>query len=66
MLNVSNHAPYIRQGPLMLEMGVLPPVAAASAACMILFTSAAASAAFYVFGCVGGIGRGGRRGTGIE
>lgn len=37
----------------MLEMGVLPPVAAASAACMILYTSAAASAAYYVFGCVG-------------
>jgi hypothetical protein len=36
----------------MLQMGVLPPVAAASSACMIMFTSAAASAAFYVFGCV--------------
>ncbi len=34
----------------MLEMGVLPPVAAASAACMIMYTSAAASAAYYVFG----------------
>jgi uncharacterized membrane protein YfcA len=36
----------------MLEMGVLPAVAAASAATMILYTSAAASAAFYVFGLI--------------
>ena len=36
----------------MLEMGVLPPVAAASAATMILYTSAAASAAYYVFGLI--------------
>jgi len=39
-------------GPLMLEMGVLPAVAAASTATMILYTSAAASAAFYVFGLI--------------
>lgn len=44
----------IVKGPLMLEMGVGPQVAAASAACMILYTSAAASAAYYVFGYVGG------------
>lgn len=44
--------PLTHRGPLMLEMGVLPPVAAASAACMILYTSAAASAAYFVFGCV--------------
>ena len=36
----------------MLEMGVLPAVAASSAACMILYTSAAATAAFYVFGLI--------------
>lgn len=34
----------------MLEMDVLPAVASASAACMILYTSAAASFAFYIFG----------------
>lgn len=37
----------------MLELGVLAPVASATAACMILYTSASATAAFYVFGCVG-------------
>lgn len=42
----------IVKGPLMLEMGVSPPVAAASAATMILYTSAAASVAFYVFGLI--------------
>jgi uncharacterized membrane protein YfcA len=36
----------------MLEMGVLPPVAAASAGTMILFTSAAASVAFYTFSLI--------------
>merc|ERR1711972_695989 len=40
----------IVKGPLMLEMGVLPSVASASAAAMILFTSAAASTSFVVFG----------------
>jgi uncharacterized membrane protein YfcA len=39
----------IVKGPLMLEMGVIPPVAAASAALMILYTSAAATLAYYVF-----------------
>merc|ERR1712060_104225 len=37
-------------GPLMLEMGVNPLVAAATAATMILFTSSAACASFQVFG----------------
>ena len=36
----------------MLEMGVLPPVAAASASIMILFTSAAATVAFYTFSLI--------------
>jgi len=40
----------IVKGPLMLEMGVMPAVASASAAAMILFTSAAASTSFLVFG----------------
>lgn len=40
----------IIKGPLMLEMGIMPSVASASAAAMILFTSAAASASFVVFG----------------
>lgn len=40
----------IVKGPLMLEMGVTPVVASASAATMILFTSAAASTSFVVFG----------------
>uniref|UniRef100_I2CPE9 Transmembrane protein TauE like protein n=1 Tax=Nannochloropsis gaditana (strain CCMP526) TaxID=1093141 RepID=I2CPE9_NANGC len=44
----------IVKGPLMLEMGVLPPVAAASAATMILYTSASATVAFYVFGLIPG------------
>mmetsp|Transcript_136987 Transcript_136987/g.425616 ORF Transcript_136987/g.425616 Transcript_136987/m.425616 type:complete len:115 (+) Transcript_136987:309-653(+) len=34
----------------MLEMGILPTVASASAAAMILFTSAAASVSFIAFG----------------
>jgi len=38
------------QGPLMLEMGVLPDVAAASSATMILFTSASASLVYLSFG----------------
>merc|ERR1712232_992359 len=40
----------IVKGPLMLEMGIMPSVASASAAAMILFTSAAASTPFIVFG----------------
>lgn len=40
----------IVKGPLMLEMGVNPSVASASSAAMILFTSAAASVSFMVFG----------------
>jgi len=40
----------IVKGPLMLEMGIAPSVASASAAAMILFTSAAASTSFVVFG----------------
>merc|ERR1712072_1466385 len=40
----------IVKGPLMLEMGVLPPVAAATAAQMILFTTSAACVSFEVFG----------------
>eukprot|EP00929_Paragymnodinium_shiwhaense_P025280 TRINITY_DN15335_c0_g3_i1.p1 TRINITY_DN15335_c0_g3~~TRINITY_DN15335_c0_g3_i1.p1 ORF type:complete len:595 (-),score=94.46 TRINITY_DN15335_c0_g3_i1:112-1896(-) len=40
----------IVKGPLMLEMGVVPVVASASAAAMILYTSAAASISFIVFG----------------
>lgn len=40
----------IVKGPLMLEMGIMPAVAAASAAAMILYTSAAASISFMVFG----------------
>lgn len=40
----------IVKGPLMLEMGVNPLVAAATAATMILFTSAAACVSFEVFG----------------
>jgi len=40
----------IVKGPLMLEMGVLPAVTAASSSAMILFTSASATATFYVFG----------------
>lgn len=42
----------IVKGPLMLEMGVLPAVAAASAATMILYTSASATVAFAVFGLI--------------
>jgi len=40
----------IVKGPLMLEMGVSPRVAAASAATMILFTTSAACVSFQVFG----------------
>mmetsp|Transcript_18937 Transcript_18937/g.44054 ORF Transcript_18937/g.44054 Transcript_18937/m.44054 type:complete len:600 (+) Transcript_18937:101-1900(+) len=40
----------IVKGPLMLEMGVMPAVASASAATMVLFTSACASVSFVVFG----------------
>mmetsp|Transcript_32050 Transcript_32050/g.75168 ORF Transcript_32050/g.75168 Transcript_32050/m.75168 type:complete len:557 (-) Transcript_32050:152-1822(-) len=40
----------IVKGPLMLEMGVIPSVASASAAAMVLFTSLAASTSFFVFG----------------
>lgn len=38
------------KGPLMLEMGVLPAVSSATAAAMILYTSAAASLSYAVFG----------------
>ena len=47
-----NKNPERLQGPLMLEMGVLPDVAAATSATMILFTSAAAAAVFLSFGGV--------------
>merc|ERR1712194_982722 len=40
----------IVKGPLMLEMGVHPAVASATAATMTLFTSAAACASFQIFG----------------
>merc|ERR1719456_892385 len=40
----------IVKGPLMLEMGVIPAVASASAAAMILMTAASATASFVVFG----------------
>uniref|UniRef100_A0A7S4R551 Membrane transporter protein n=1 Tax=Alexandrium monilatum TaxID=311494 RepID=A0A7S4R551_9DINO len=40
----------IVKGPLMLEMGVEPLVAAATAATMILFTTSAACVSFQVFG----------------
>merc|ERR1719502_120603 len=40
----------IVKGPMMLEMGVPPPVAAATAAQMILFTTSAACVSFEVFG----------------
>jgi uncharacterized membrane protein YfcA len=42
----------IIKGPLMLEMGVLPAVAAASAAVMILFTSGGAIVGFALFGLI--------------
>lgn len=38
------------QGPLMLELGVCPEVAAATSATMILFTSAAAAIVYLHFG----------------
>lgn len=40
----------IVKGPLMLEMNVLPAVASASSATMILFTTGAASLSYYLFG----------------
>jgi len=40
----------IVKGPLMLEMGVLPEVASATSATMILFTSFAATACYVLFG----------------
>lgn len=40
----------IVKGPLMLEMGVEPAVSAATAACMILFTSSTAALTFWLFG----------------
>ncbi|KAL0026889.1 hypothetical protein WJX77_009207 [Trebouxia sp. C0004] len=40
----------IVKGPLMLEMGVLPDVAAATSATMILFTSSSASLVYLSFG----------------
>lgn len=40
----------IVKGPLMLEMGVLPDVAAATCATMILFTAASASVIYLTFG----------------
>jgi len=40
----------IVKGPLMLEMGITPSVASATAATMILFTSSAATGSFAVFG----------------
>jgi uncharacterized membrane protein YfcA len=40
----------IVKGPLMLEMGVLPPVSSATAAFMILFTTASAASTYVVFG----------------
>jgi uncharacterized membrane protein YfcA len=42
----------IIKGPLMLEMGILPQVAAANAAAMILFTTATACLSFFLFGAV--------------
>lgn len=42
----------IVKGPLMLEMGVAPSVASATAATMILFTTCAASVSFAVFGLI--------------
>lgn len=38
------------QGPLLLELGVLPDVAAATCATMILFTAAVASMVYLSFG----------------
>jgi len=40
----------IVKGPLMLEMGVLPEVSAATAAFMILYTSATATVTYAAFG----------------
>eukprot|EP01062_Namystynia_karyoxenos_P023445 TRINITY_DN1905_c0_g1_i3.p1 TRINITY_DN1905_c0_g1~~TRINITY_DN1905_c0_g1_i3.p1 ORF type:complete len:611 (+),score=201.38 TRINITY_DN1905_c0_g1_i3:82-1833(+) len=40
----------IVKGPLMLEMGVMPEVAGATAAFMILFTSASATSSYALFG----------------
>ena len=47
-----NRLVYAYQGPLMLEMGILPDVAAATSATMIMFTAAAASAVYISFGNV--------------
>ena len=38
------------KGPLMLEMGILPQVASATSACMILFTSFTATTSYIAFG----------------
>ncbi|CAK0781249.1 hypothetical protein CVIRNUC_005324 [Coccomyxa viridis] len=42
----------IVKGPLMLEMGVLPDVAAATSATMIIFTAASASVVYLSFGSI--------------
>mmetsp|Transcript_127 Transcript_127/g.132 ORF Transcript_127/g.132 Transcript_127/m.132 type:complete len:584 (+) Transcript_127:78-1829(+) len=42
----------IIKGPLMLEMGILPIVASANAATMILFTAGTAALSFILFGAV--------------
>lgn len=42
----------IVKGPILLELGVAPPVAAATSAAMIMFTSAAACAVYISFGAV--------------
>ena len=42
----------IINGPLMLELGVLAPVASATTACMILLTSTTSATTFLVFGLV--------------
>jgi len=42
----------IVKGPLMIEMGVHPLVASATAACMILYTSFTAATSFLVFGLI--------------
>lgn len=44
----------IIKGPLMLEMGILPIVASANAATMILFTAGTAALSFILFGAVDG------------
>jgi uncharacterized membrane protein YfcA len=42
----------IIKGPLMLEMGILPQVASANAAAMILFTTGTACLSFFLFGAI--------------